>query len=354
MNNLLSQLETIFLSLGGTKDHAKILPSNVPHLADYQVNGALALAKSLKKNPRQLAEEIINQIKTESADLSVAGPGFINIKLKDFSILSSLDIVVKKDENILIDYSSPNVAKSMHVGHLRSTIIGSALYSMFKLAQASVVGDNHLGDWGTPMGIVLTKIKDTQDFSWSLADIEKIYVLGSSEYKTSKEFNHQVQVNTAALQKKQEPFYSLWKKLVDTTKTSLEQDYKQLNVSFDLWEGESAFDDVMVDMMKTLKEKGLIQESEGAKVIPLSGEVPLVLEKAKGGYLYATTDLACLKTREKYDKVLYVVDKRQSLHFSQVFEAGEKAGYGKKGFMLVSEQSMVQMENLLKLVLEKF
>lgn len=328
MKDLQSQFETIFLSLGGTKDQAKILSSQLPDLADYQVNGALSLSKALKENPRKIAEDIINKIKTESAHLSVAGPGFINIKMKDNAILSSLDIKVKKKDKILIDYSSPNVAKSMHVGHLRSTLIGAALYSMNKIAGSLVVGDNHLGDWGTPMGIVLTKIQEVDNFSWDLKDIEKLYVQGSVEYKTQEDFKIKVQANTYSLQLKKDPLYSLWKKLVQTTKDSLQKDYDALGVKFDLWEGESSFEPVIPLMMKELGEKGLLSSSEGATVLPLSGENPLVLEKAAGGFLYATTDLACLKSRTGlYDKILYVVDKRQSLHFSQVFESAKKAGY---------------------------
>lgn len=339
IQQLKSQFETIFLSLGGTKEEAILQPSNLPHLCDFQVNGVMSLCKRLKRNPQDLAKEIISQIKCKDAQLSVAGPGFINIKLTSKAILENLKWSIEKfDSKVLIDYSSPNVAKGMHVGHLRSTLIGAALVNMYKEKGCKVISDNHLGDFGTPMGIVLSMISETPDFSWDLETIEKSYVQGSKKYQDDNEvdFKKKVQETTVKLQSKELETTKLWQKLVDTTISSLKEDYDSLGVIFDQWKGESFFEGLIVSMMKSLKEKGLLEISEGAVVMDLTPLPPILLEKAGGGFLYATSDLACVEHRQDQDKVLYVVDKRQSLHFKQVFAAAEKAGLTKSSLEHVS------------------
>ena len=331
MKSLQSQFDTIFLKLGGTLDHAKMLPSQVPVQADFQVNGALALSKSKGMKPHDLAKEVLSQIKTDEAEVSIAGPGFINIKLTPKTLLKNLSFKVKPEhKKVLIDYSSPNVAKGMHVGHLRSTLIGSALVNMYKEKGWEVLGDNHLGDWGTPMGIVMNMILKTPNFQWDLETIEKNYVEGSKLYqdKTQEQFKKEVQELTVKLQSKDAETLALWQKVVRTTINSLKEDYNALSISFDVWQGESFFEPLIPVMLKELEEKGFVKESMGAKVMELDKDTPpLILEKAGGGFLYHTTDLACVKYRQDFEKVLYVVDKRQNLHFKQVFDAAKIAGY---------------------------
>jgi arginyl-tRNA synthetase len=322
-----------FLSLGLNPNLALIVSSDLPKLSDYQCNGALASAKVLKQNPMTIAEKIVESLPTDVSidyEINVVKPGFINIKLKQKKLLdlaAEALVISKEHKKVLIDYGSPNVAKGMHIGHLRSTLIGSALVSIHRYAGHEVVGDNHLGDWGTPLGIVITKIQSQQNFSWTLDEIESLYVSGSIQYKTDKTFKAVVLNTTNLLQQGDLGVKALWQKIVNITISSLKSDYEKLGVHFDLWEGESSFEHLLPIMIQELTAKGFVSLSDGALVIDLPG-VPLMLEKSGGGYLYHTTDLACLKLRTPlYDKILYVVDNRQTLHFKQLFLAGTKVGY---------------------------
>lgn len=312
------------------QEEANVSVSSKPDIADYTCNSALALAKYLKKNPLQLAQEIVANIPSQKDfTFSVVNPGFINVKLNYSFLVNNLDQPISsKSEKVIIDYGSPNVAKGMHVGHLRSALIGQCLYNLYKHQGYNVESDNHLGDWGTPLGIVITKIQEVTDMVWDLDSIEKLYVEGSIQYKDCPEFEAKVQATTYKLQNGDIETITVWKKVIEVTKQQLLSDYAKMNISFDQWLGESFFEPIIPDMVKELSDKGLVQESEGAKVIQLDSETPLVLVKTNGSYLYHTTDLACLKYRhEAYDKILYVVDSRQSFHFDQLFKAGLKVGY---------------------------
>lgn len=331
---LQNALEKYFFNLGLSQELGSVDLSPMKGV-DFQCNGAFKAAKILKTNPLKLANEVISSLHSSFPhfSFSVAGGGFININLNDESVLElakkSLDIS-PEEKKVVIDFGSPNVAKGMHVGHLRSALIGAALVNIHRAKSHAVTGDNHLGDWGTPIGIVICKIKNKENFSWTLENIEKEYVAGSLEYKdeTNLQFKNEVQETTKKLQSGDSQTKELWEKLVATTIQSLKVDYGALGVSFDLWLGESHFEALIPPMIKELKEKGLAQEHEGAVVVPLENSPSLILEKSNGAYLYHTTDLACIKERaQNYEQILYVVDKRQSLHFKQVFEVATQVGY---------------------------
>ena len=229
----------------------------------------------------------------------------------------------------MIDYGSPNIAKGMHVGHLRSTLIGAALVHIHKNKGHTVTGDNHIGDFGTPLGIVISQIKNNPAIVLTLQNIESLYVQGSILYKDKNniEFKEQVNKITNLLQTNDPEIKSIWNSIVAITKADLHEDYKSMGINFDEWNGESVFEPLIPPMIAELKSKKLVSDSNGAVVMELDGMQPLMLEKSGGGYLYHTTDLACVKSRQHYDLMLYVVDKRQSLHFQQVFTASKIAGY---------------------------
>lgn len=332
MEKLLTQLKEHFKQLGLNPDLVEVVISQRPDLADYQLNTALTCQKILKQNPMTLATDVVNQIKNDDFELSVAKPGFINIKLKSNKVILDIPKVNKTNhpKKVLIDFSSPNVAKGMHVGHLRSTLIGSSLTKIFKFLGHNVISDNHIGDWGTPLGIVITKISEVPNYVYSLESIEQLYIEGSIQYKdeTNIEFKNKVQKITEKLQTHDSDVQAIWKKIIDCTLKSLKADYLELGIEFDEYLGESFYEPLIKPMIKDFEAKQLTALSNGALVANIGDENPLILEKTNGGYLYQTTDLACLKYRqEKYDQALYVVDKRQKLHFEQVFKAAKLVGY---------------------------
>lgn len=307
--------------------------SQRPDLGDFQSNVAFNAAKILKRSPKEVAIDLINFLKVElpSINFEFAAPGFINITLDSVSLLnlSQTNLIVPKLKlNVLVDYGSPNVAKGMHVGHLRSSLIGASLVNIYKEAGSQVTGDNHLGDWGTPLGIVINKIKQSPNFKWTLEEIESLYISGAKQYKEDESFKEEVKKTTNLLQKGSKEEKALWQKVIDTTVSSLKKDYQELGITFDLWLGESSFEPLISPMLEELKQNNLVTTSDGALILPLENYPPVMLEKEGGGFLYHTTDLACLKERSKtYDKILYVVDKRQNLHFSQIFSAAKKVNY---------------------------
>lgn len=333
MEQLQLVFNNIFIKLGLDPQLAQITLSNRPDLADYQINGALSAAKVLKQSPVKIAEGIISQVPNNLEIVLSQVNGFINIKLTDQYLLNQLphnlevNPVVKK---VVVDFSSPNIAKSMHVGHVRSTLIGQALVNMYKYQGSEVIADNHIGDFGTPLGVVIAKIKAQENFNWTLAEIEANYIEGASLYKdkTQTDFINQVKENTYKLQNNDPETVQIWQKIVDTTKATLMKDYEQLGITFDWWKGESHFQPLIPDMLKELALQNKTTESEGAVVLDVGLETPLILQKQDGSVLYHTTDLACIKDRlGEFDTLLYVVDKRQNLHFQQVFQAAQQLGW---------------------------
>lgn len=343
-----------------------------PDLAHYQCNGALAASKALKKNPREVATAIQAAVTplldaafgVGSIELSIAGPGFINLKLNDALIARTIDaqkedprLGCKKTDHprkVVVDYGGPNVAKAMHVGHLRSSIIGDSIVRIYRFVGDHVIGDIHIGDWGTQMGMLICEIQAKsptlpyfdknftgpypKESPVTLAELGELYPAASARYKTDEDYKALVQKATSELQYGRPGYKALWQHFVNTTIIDLTQDFALLGITFDVWLGESFYEELMPKMIEELKQKGITQISEGALTIPIADEQnpempPVILVKSGGGYLYHTSDLATIQYRVdelKADLSLYVVDKRQSLHFKQVFKAAEQAQFGKK------------------------
>lgn len=361
----------VFSANGFESKYGQVTVADRPDLGQFQCNGALASAKAMKRNPRELALEIIKAVEIAalkefpaktgtSLKLSIAGPGFINIHLSDELLSSFVQAQTKdarlgiskvaKPRKVLIDYGGPNVAKGMHVGHLRSSIIGDALVRLHRFLGDSVIGDNHVGDWGTQMGMLICELKrrqptlsffiddSTQNFPSTspvtLSDLEEMYPTASKRFEADEVFKADVLKATDELQSGRPGYKALWQHFVNVTVSDLTRDYEKLGIKFDTWRGESFYEDRMPAMVENLKKSGVTQMSEGALVIPLADEVdvempPLILVKSGGGFLYHTSDMATCEYRAheiKADLALAVVDKRQTLHFKQVFKAAKKTG----------------------------
>lgn len=368
MSSLTGKLTEImskaFEAKGLSGDFGQVKTSDRPDLAHFQCNGALVSAKQHKQNPRETAQSIIDYLNNEYgndnifASIEIAGPGFINIKVSDSFIsehiaenLSCERLGVGKlynGETVVLDYGGPNIAKPMHVGHLRSGIIGDTIRRMLSFAGCKTLGDIHLGDWGTHLGVLFYDYINSQEEKKILdADlddpkaVEELFLDMSERYprasKLSKEdpvMREEARKITVKLQNKEEPFVSMWQKVRDISMIGMKKNYGLLNVHFDLWKGESDSKHLIPEMIEDLKNRNFAVESEGALVFPVKRNddkkemPPLILLKSDGGALYGTTDLATLKERiEEYNPimVIYVVDQRQSLHFEQLFRAANDA-----------------------------
>jgi len=356
---------------------ARVVASDRPDLADFQSNGALAAAKALKANPRELAARVAERLSVDSrlSSVEVAGPGFINLKLSD-AALSERAAEVAADEalagaslhrpsrKVVIDYAGPNVAKPMHVGHLRSSIIGESLKRLFRFRGDIVWGDAHFGDWGFQMGLLITACGDEAlalpfmadgdgpfpaDSPVTLEDLERLYPLAAAKAKEDPAFRDRARKATAELQNGRPGYRALWAHFVAVSRTALEREFGALDVTFDLWNGESDADPLMPEMLAHLKESGLLVPDDGAQVVHVAkpGETrkkkladgsvieapsppPLLVVSSEGSAMYGTTDLATILDRRKSidpELILYVVDERQAEHFEQVFRAAYLAGY---------------------------
>lgn len=340
-----------------------VKPADRPDLAQFQCNGALAAAKRVKKNPRALAEEICVRLRDDAlfAEIGVAGPGFINLTLDDRALAArataqatsaeSIGWRNHKPEKIVMDYGGPNVAKPLHVGHLRAAIIGESLKRILRNAGDRVIGDVHLGDWGLPMGQLITELEIEQpdlpyfDENYSgpfpdsppvaLHDLERLYPQAAAACKEDPARAEKARAATAALQQGRPGYRALWRHFVDVSRASIELEYEDLGVSFDLWKGEADADPLIAPMAKLFEARHLLEESDGARVVRVAKEgdkkkiPPLMMFKSDGGVTYGTTDLATILDRvqsEEPDRILYVVDQRQALHFEQVFRAADLAG----------------------------
>ena len=355
-----NELIKIFDKLGYDKKYAFFQYSDRPDLSDFQTNCAMPLCKILRKSPIDVAKTIIPELQATKLfkDVSVAGAGFINVIIDNNVLLNNLNETIGKNncnyqnrnpqKMVIIDFSSPNVAKEMHVGHLRSTVIGESLRRIFLFAGDKVIGDNHLGDWGTPMGMVIEGIRikypnaecfkdgfdkdEITDLHLEPAELLEIYKASSAKNKEDENFAEKVRQTTKMLQDGYKPYRTLWKYFWNVSINDMKDIYKILDTHFDLWNGESSVHDVIRKMIVDLESKKIITISQGAKVIELTNTdmPPVLIEKSDGAFMYASSDLATiLDRREKYnpDLMLYVVDYRQSLHFKQVFEAAKKIGY---------------------------
>ncbi len=343
--------EAIAEALGLDGPRAAIVrPTTDAKFGDFQINGAMPLGKELGKPPRELALPIAAALadidSIEKAE--VAGPGFINIHLAPSWVASKLtealrdaarDGVPTVDEisKIIVDFSSPNIAKQMHVGHLRSTIIGDAIARILSFMGHDVVRDNHLGDWGTQFGLLIVGMREWGDEdalrATPIPELERVYKLASERAGTDETFAERARAELAKLQSGDEQNRVLWEHFVEVSRGSLETVYRELDVSFDVWLGESAYHEALPGVVEDLLERGIAREDDGAVCIfwgeldktPKSlrkQKTPFIVRKKDGAFLYSTTDIATVQHRKnhfKADRALYVVDNRQGLHFQQLF-----------------------------------
>ena len=340
---------------GAENAPAVIKPSARPEFGDYQANGIMGAAKKLKMKPHDLAEKVLEQMDLVgiAGKVEIAGPGFLNIHLSEDWLaehaehaLSSdrLDIeTVEQPQTVVIDYSGPNLAKEMHVGHLRSTIIGDSMARVLDFMGHNVIRQNHVGDWGTQFGMLLThmgelKVEDG-DISMQLADLEKFYQTAKIRFDEDEIFAQKARSNVVKLQSGDPDFLALWKNFIDTSLTHCDEVYQTLNVLLtrDDVMPESAYNDDLPNVISDLDKAGMLVKDQGAQCVFMDefknkddSITPMIVQKSDGGYLYATTDLAALRYRHNklgMNRGLYVIDARQSLHLKQVFTAAKKADF---------------------------
>ena len=353
IKELLNQRFSAAMQAAGIPDDCSptLALSGKPQFGDYQANGAMGAAKRLKTNPRELAQNILDNLDLEGiADkLEIAGPGFINIYLSDKFLATSLAdsaSTVANNPNpqtIVVDYSSPNLAKEMHVGHLRSTIIGDAIARVLEYQGHKVVRQNHMGDWGTQFGMLIAELEqqlsEGEQAELALNDLEVFYQQSKKHFDEDPEFADTARAYVVKLQSGDKHCRTLWQKFIQVSVAHNLDIYQQLNVGLneDHIMPESAYNDDLQNVLDDLTAKGLAVESDGAKVVFLeeladkNGEPSvMIVQKSGGGFLYATSDLAAMRYRInklQADRILYSIDARQSLHMKQVFTAARKAGY---------------------------
>lgn len=330
-----------------------IAPASQRQFGHYQCNEAMKLGPSLKRIPREVALEIAQYLQTEHSQqiqkVEVAGPGFINITLSDEFLISraksfSLRTCVSKwpYQRVLVDFSSPNTAKEMHVGHLRSTIIGDSLARIFEFIGCEVLRVNHIGDWGTGFGMLIAWLQDhygSQELAniasrgqcdWDLAFLMNAYKLAKLRFDCDEDFAKKAKAHVVALQAHEPVSYRIWQMIGQISRKAYAQIYQLLNIRIHEC-GESFYNPFLAPMVQDLEQRGFVQISDGAKCIFIDGyNLPLMLQKSDGGFNYDTTDMAALRYRTqelKVDQILYVTDAGQKLHFELIFEAGRKVGY---------------------------
>ena len=323
----------------------RVVPATDPKFGDYQCNDALKIAKKLKMNPREVAAKVAANIDS-SLKVEIAGPGFLNLTVSSewlaerLSEISASEVLAIPQSGvgrkIVIDYSSPNAAKQMHIGHIRSTVIGNAIDRIFRALGYEVIADNHLGDWGTQFGILIMGYRQclTQEErdNLTVANLEKCYVLSAAKAKEDESWKDSCRLELVKLQQGDEDNLALWKKFIDISITEFDRMYARLGVKFDTYRGESFYNAMMPAVVEKLLSLGLAKESEGALIVDLSGEKlgVAIVRKSDGGYNYTTSDLACVGSRvADYDpeRIIYVTDDRQQLHFKQFFSIAAKMGH---------------------------
>ncbi len=362
IDNISEIIMNAFKESGYDGKYGKVSVSNRPDLCEFQCNGAMAAAKEYKCAPIQIAEKVLKTL-GENAAFSKAeavNPGFINLNISDqflsdylgkMSSDDKLGCEMHSNDTIIIDYGGPNVAKPLHVGHLRSAIIGESIKRNAKYLGLNAIGDIHLGDWGLQMGLIIHELSlrkpDLPYFDESFAgdypkeapftisELEEIYPCASGKSKEDEAYKEAAMTATKELQAGRRGYRALWNHIINVSVTDLKKNYEKLNVSFELWKGESDVQDIIPGMVSDFRSSGVAHESDGALVIDVKEDTdtkeipPCIVLKSDGASLYATTDLATLKERMKnYNpaKIIYVVDKRQEMHFVQVFRSSRKAG----------------------------
>ena len=346
----LSQLAgKAFADLGLSPEFGEVLPSQRPELAQFQCNGAMSAAKQAGKPPREIAAAVAEALAAhpEIASAEVAGPGFVNIDVTDDTLAVWANRTAADEHlgfetttnplRVLIDYAGPNVAKAMHVGHLRATIIGDSLARLFSFAGHEVIRDPHFGDWGFQMGLLITSVHDegTDPAGITLEDLQRIYPRASERARSDEEFADRAREATVRLQQGDPEARSIWQHMKTVSERSQREDFTDLGVSFDLWYGESDVAERLNPLVDRLESAGVLEESDGALIVRVGLPddnrewAPLIVRTSAGGFLYSATDVATVEMRVDeldVDLMLYVVDYRQGDHLNQVFRVARKAG----------------------------
>ena len=353
MKSITDQLSEIlgnaFTKAGYEAKYGQAVISGRPDLCQFQCNGALPNAKLFKKSPMVIANEVVSLLADDAMieKVEVAAPGFINIILSDEFLVSYLTQVfndshlgipqAEHNEVVVLDYGNPNVAKPLHVGHLRSTIIGESLKRIIMATGRTAIGDVHLGDWGLPMGLVLAELDERYgtDIPTLTTDmLNEIYPFASKKSKIDESFLEKARTFTAQLQKKDPYLTEIWKKMIQLSVDDIRITFDRLNATFDYWYGESDSSNYVPELLNILRDKKLLTNSEGAQVVMIAEDddkstiPPVIIIKSNGSEGYATTDVATIIQRQRdfnHDKIWYVVDHRQNLHFTQVFRTARKA-----------------------------
>ena len=355
------EMKNAFEASGYDRELGKVTLSNRPDLCEYQCNGAMAGAKLYKKAPIMIAGDVAEKCKDSNVFLSVEAvpPGFLNIKVKESFVTDYLTQMrnatkfgldmPEKPNRIIVDYGGPNVAKPLHVGHLRSGVIGESIKRIARYAGHEVIGDIHLGDWGLQMGLIITELKERQpdlvyfdddyqgeypkEAPFTISELEEIYPTASSKSKEDAAYKERAMEATFKLQSGVRGYRALWNHIIDVSVTDLKRNYQNLNVDFDLWKGESDVHDVIPGMVEYMKKEGYAYISDGALVVDVKEETdtkeipPCMILKSDGASLYNTTDLATIMERMREyhpDRLIYLTDKRQELYFEQVFRCARK------------------------------
>ena len=369
---IVAELTPAFTECGYDEKYVKVTVSNRPDLCEYQCNGAMAAAKAYRKKPIDIANEVVEKAKESRmfSEIGAVMPGFINLRISPEYLAGYMNEMAadekygleetKAPETIIIDYGGANVAKPLHVGHLRSAVIGESIKRISRYMGHHVISDVHLGDWGLQMGLIIEELHDRQpelpyfdesftgeypeEAPFTISELEEIYPAASAKSKVDEAFKERAQEATFKLQSGYAPYRAIWKHIMNVSLRDLKRNYANLNVSFDLWKGESDAQPYIPALIQDLVDKGLAYESQGALVVDIAEETdskelpPCIVRKSDGAALYATSDLATIVQREQDfhpDRYIYVVDKRQELHFTQVFRVAKKAGIVKEDTKMI-------------------
>lgn len=359
-----AEMKSAFAACGYDEAYAKAVLSNRPDLCEYQCNGAMAAAKAYKKKPIDIANDVVAKLEGAEmfSEIHAVMPGFINLRLDPQYLADYMNSMQKADklgveeigrgETIIVDYGGANVAKPLHVGHLRSAVIGESIKRMGDFLGYIMIGDVHLGDWGLQMGLIIEELRDRkpdlvyfdesytgeypEEAPFTISELEDIYPTASGKSKVDEAFKERAQNATFRLQNGYKPFMAIWKHIMAVSLADLKKNYDNLNVHFELWKGESDAQPYIPWLIQDLQDKGLAYESQGALVVDIAEPAdtkelpPCIVRKSDGAALYATSDLGTIIEREKDfrpAKYIYITDKRQELHFTQVFRVAKKAGY---------------------------
>lgn len=365
-------MKPAFAACGYDESYARVTLSNRPDLCEYQCNGAMAAAKTYKKKPIDIAQAVVDQLGDNPmfSQVTTVMPGFINLRLSEPYVADYMNAMdrepkfgleeIKEPRTIVVDYGGANVAKPLHVGHLRSAIIGESVKRLGRFLGYHMVGDVHLGDWGLQMGLIIEELRDRQpelpyfdesytgeypkEAPFTISQLEDIYPAASAKSKEDETFKSRAQEATFRLQNGYGPYRAIWRHIMDVSLADLKKNYESLGVTFDLWKGESDAQEYIPGLIEDLQKKGLAYESQGALVVDIARDTdskelpPCIIRKSDGAALYATSDLGTILDREKTlspSKYIYITDKRQELHFIQVFRVAKKAGYVKEDTPMV-------------------